>query len=64
MKTTMMWTWVTAKMKVRWLQTTICGELTYTSQGDDYVDYDSDYEHKTGSVVEADPYAGEYTLLF
>ncbi|OJA14679.1 hypothetical protein AZE42_02395 [Rhizopogon vesiculosus] len=29
---------------------------------DDYVDYDSDYEHKARTVVEADPYAGEYTF--
>lgn len=55
---------MTAKTKVRWLQKTICDELIHTSQGDDYVDYDSDYEHKTGTVIEADPYAGEYTLVF
>lgn len=31
---------------------------------DDYVDYDSDYDEKARTVVEADPYAGEYIFVF
>ena len=51
------------RMTVRWPYRQPSAMNSFGLAVDDYVDYDSDYGHKTRNAVEADPYAGEYNLV-
>jgi hypothetical protein len=62
MRARMMREWKTVKI--------VCSYCSFSDRlltrltGDDYVDYDSDYEAKSGPVKDVDPYAGMFTLYF